>query len=206
MKRIFSLFLSLCMLLSLFTLVSCEKTKEVDPELTLATFVGQVIDVPAGDPLVITGETYDQPLLINAVEGSTVLFSSCTFGQKIYFNGTGGSKAIFDADNTIAENVSITMFNEIKEATIDTPLPRVILLMPIPCFTPYQGTILASGISEMTIDGVKYTLETCKYGLEADDTVVPFDPNAGYNIFGVGTWWENGEKVILDFAAVEESE
>ena len=203
MKRILTLLLSLCMLFSLFMLVSCEETKEVDPELTLATFVGQVIDVPAGDPLVITGETYDRPLLINAVEGSTVLFSGCTFGQKIYFNGTGGSKAIFDADNTITENVSITMFNEIKEATIDTPLPRVILLMPIPCFTPYQGTILASGISEMTIDGVKYTLETSEHGLDANDNVVPYDPNAGYTIFGVGTWWENGEKVILSFAAKE---
>jgi hypothetical protein len=101
------------------------------------------------------------------------------------------------------ENVSITMFNEIKEATIDTPLPRVILLMPIPCFTPYQGTILASGISEMTIDGVKYTLETSEHGLDANDNVVPYDPNAGYTIFGVGTWWENGEKVILSFAAKE---
>ncbi len=203
MKRIFTLLLSLCMLLSLFTLVSCEK-KEDEETLTLANFVGQTIDVPAGDPLVITGETYDQPLLINAVEGSTVLFSGCTFNQKIYFNGTGGSKAIFDADNTIAENVSITMFNEIKEATIDTPLPRVILLMPIPCFTPYQGTILASGIPEMTIDGVKYTLETSEHGLADGDTVVPYDPSAGYNIFGVGTWWENGEKVILSFAAKEE--
>ncbi|MBR5870860.1 MAG: hypothetical protein IKZ09_07475 [Clostridia bacterium] len=203
MKRIFTLLLSLCMLLSLFTLVSCDKTEEDDEKLTLANFVGQVIDVPAGDPVVITGEAYDQPLLINAVEGSTVMFSGCTFNQKIYFNGTGGSKAIFDADNTIAENVSITMFNEVKEATIDTPLPRVILLMPIPCFTEYQGTILASGISELSIDGVTYTLETCEYGLDAGDTVVPYDPNAGYTIFGVGTWWENGEKVIFSFAAAE---
>ena len=204
MKRILSILLALCMLVSLFTLVSCEKSEKNDDDaLTLANFVGQTIDVPAGDPMVITGQTYDQPLLINAVEGSTVMFSGCTFNQKIYFNGTGGSKAIFDADNTVADGVSITMFNEIKEATIDTPLPRVILLMPIPCFTPYQGTILASGISEMNIDGVTYTMETCEHGLADGDTVVPYDPNAGYTIFGVGTWWENGEKVILSFAAAE---
>lgn len=200
MKRIFSLFLSLCMLLSLFTLVSCEKTKEVDPELTLANFVGQVIDVPAGDPLVITGETYDQPLLINAVEGSTVQFSGCTFGQKIYFNGTSGSAAIFNADNTIAENVSITMFNEIKEATIDTTLPRVILMMPIPCVAEYQGTVIASGISELNIDGVTYKMETCEHSFDAEGNLIPFDPNASYGIFAVATWWENGEKVILSFA------
>ena len=55
----------------------------------------------------------------------------------------------------------------------------------------------------MTIDGVKYTLETSEHGLDANDNVVPYDPNAGYTIFGVGTWWENGEKVILSFAAKE---
>lgn len=197
MKRIFTLLLSLCMLLSLFTLISCEKT---DEKLTLANFVGQVIDVPAGDTMEITGETYDQPLLINAVEGGTVLFSGCTFGEKIYFNGTGGSQAIFDADNTIADHVSITMFNEIKEATIDTTLPRVILLMPIPCVAEYQGTVVASGISELNIDGVTYTMETCENTFDADGNIVPFDPNASYGVFAVGTWWENGEKVIFSFA------
>ncbi|MBE6613217.1 MAG: hypothetical protein E7632_12080 [Ruminococcaceae bacterium] len=150
----------------------------------------------------IVNENYEAPVIIEGQPGNVLFVDSCWFGEDVTFKCDEGCRVFFSAGSAFTEGAEVIFDTDLKEATLETSLPRVITGAPVKVKADAAYAVHVIELDSVTINGEEYTMEDCTAAV-VDNTVVDLDPEAEYNAFAVTRWWENGEEKMLIYAISE---
>ena len=90
------------------------------------------------------------------------------------------------------------------EATIETPLPRIISCLPIHYYSMIRGALVASNAEEISFNGEIMRMADCTNAIDPNTgETLEYDSSIPHNCFLISQWWENGEKIDFIAVAVE---
>ena len=185
------LFLSLAVIM-LFALSSCGKNEAVKYDITGKSDFS-VADTTFDGDVVITGE------------GGSVTFVNCVFSGNIINKGGEGARVILAEDCKFAENSKCVIESSLKEATLETDLPKFLIFCEAPSIScKNSGSVLTLSENEIEFNGKKYPIENAEFfNNDATDEIVPFSGQEA-NMHNVAKWTENGEEINLHLAIFAE--
>lgn len=185
------LFLTLAVIM-LFTLSACGKREAVEYDITGKSDFS-VADTTFNGDVVITGE------------GGFVVFTNCVFNGNIIHQGGEGARVMIAEDCKFAEDSTCVIESALKEATMETDLPKFLLFCeapPISCKN--AGAVLALSDHVIEFNGKNYPIENAElYNNEVTGEFVEFSGQE-VNFHNVAKWTENGEEVNLHLAIYSE--
>ena len=185
------LFLALAVIM-LFALSSCGKNEAVEYDITGKSDFS-VADTTFDGDVVITGE------------GGSVTFVNCVFNANVINKGGEGARVIFTEDCKFAEDSECVIESSLKEATMETDLPKFLIFCEVPpvsCKT--CGAVVTVSENEIEFNGEKYPIENAElFNNDATGEIVPFSGQEA-NIHNVAKWTENGEEIHLHLAIFSE--
>lgn len=185
------LFLALAVIM-LFALSSCGKTEAVEYDITGKSDFS-VTDTTFNGDVVITGE------------GGSVTFVNCAFNGNIVNKGGEGARVIFVDGCTFAEDSVCVIESSLKEATIETDLPKFLIFCEAPAIScKNSGAVLTLAENEIEFNGEKYAIENAElFNIDATNEIVPYTGQEA-NFHNVAKWTENGEDVQFHLAIYSE--
>ena len=181
------LFLTLAAMM-LFSLSACGKTAAVEYDLTGKSDFS-VADTTFNGDVIITGE------------GGSAAFVNCVFNGNVVNKGGEGARVMFVDGCTFAEKSQCIIESALKEATIETDLPKFLFFCDAPSVScKNSGGVLALSEDELEFNGKNYSVENAE--LFNDETTGEFSPYTGQeaNFHNVAKWTENGEDILLHLA------
>lgn len=192
-NRLFRKLLFLTLAVSmLVALSSCGKTEVVEYDITGKSDFS-VADTVFDGNVVITGE------------GGSVTFVNCVFNGNIVNKGGEGARAILAEDCKFAEYSECVIESALKEATLETDLPKFLIFCEAPSVScKNSGSVLALSENEIEFNGEKYSIENAEFfNIDGTDEIVPFSGQET-NFHNVAKWTENGEEIIFHLAIFAE--
>ena len=185
------LFLALAVIM-LFALSSCGKNEAVEYDITGKSDFS-VADTTFDGDVVITGE------------GGSVTFVNCVFNGNIINKGGEGARVILAEDCKFAEDAECVIESSIKEATLETDLPKFLIFCEAPSVSCKNcGSVVTLSENEIEFNGEKYPIEDAElFNNDATDEIVPFSGQE-VNMHNVAKWTENGEEINLHLAIFAE--
>lgn len=185
------LFLALAVIM-LFALSSCGKNEAVEYDITGKSDFS-VADTTFDGDVVITGE------------GGAVTFANCVFNGNIVNKGGEGARVIFAEDCKFAEDSECVIDSSLKEATLETDLPKFLIFCEAPSVScKNSGAVLTLSENEIEFNGEKYPIENAElFNNDATGEIVPFSGQE-VNLHNVAKWTENGEEINLHLAIFAE--
>ncbi len=156
--------------------------------------------VAEGDETVVENMTFSKDVTIKGNNGM-IAFVNCEFKGDVISKSKVGTKVMI-LDGTTVDGECI-LDNGMKEATLDSELPKFITQTPIDVKTVncYGAVYVVDGNARITFNDIAYKKADCEYFIEfeEDDSakLVPYIGQAS-TVYGVALWWENGtEKLIV---------
>ena len=128
---------------------------------------------------------------------SQMAFSNCAFEGNIILTANEATRVMLFGCEL---NGAFIFQNEVREATIDDSLPKVLTDGPITVVIEEgAGTAVALGQFEITVDGTVYTMQDSQLFSDATNPEAGFVPYEGQeaHYFVVSQWVENGENVLF---------
>ena len=185
----------LCLTLAvmmIFTLCSCEKNEATK------------YDITGKSDFSVTDATFDGDVLITGERGS-VTFINCAFNGNIVNKGGEGARVIIAENCKFAENSECVIESALKEATLETDLPKFLIFCKAPAVScKNSGAVLTLSENEIEFNGKKYAVENAEYfNIDGSTEIVPYSGQEA-NFHNVAKWTENGEEVNLHLAIFAE--
>ena len=181
----------------LFALSSCGKNEAA--ENTAAEY-----DITGKSDFSVTDTTFDGDVVITG-EGGSISFVNCVFNGNVTNKGGEGARVIFTEDCKFAENSECVIDSSLKEATMETDLPKFLIFGEAPSIScTNSGAVLALAEEVIEFNGEKHSIENAElYNNDATGEIVPFDGQE-VNFHNVAKWTENGEEINLHLAIFSE--
>ena len=185
------LFLALAVMM-LFALSACGKNAAVK------------YDITGKSDFSVADTTFDGDVIITG-EGGAVVFVNCVFNGKIIHQGGEGARVMLAEDCKFAEDSVCVIESSLKEATMETDLPKFLIFCEAPSIScKNSGAVLALAENVIEFNGEKYPVEKAEfYNNDATGEIVPFTGQE-VNFHNVAKWTENGEEVKLHLAIFSE--
>jgi len=185
------LFLALAVMM-LFALSSCGKTEAVEYDITGKSDFA-VTDTTFHGDVVITGE------------GGSVTFVNCVFNGNITNKGGEGARVILLEDCKFAEDAACVIESSVKEATLETDLPKFLIFCEAPSVScKNSGAVVTLSEYVIEFNGEKYPVENAElFNIDATGEIVPFSGQEA-NMHNVAKWTENGEEIKFHLAIFAE--
>ena len=182
-----ALFLALTVMM-LFAFSSCGEQEAVEYDITGKSDFS-VSDTTFHGDVAITGE------------GGSVTFVNCVFNGNIVNKGGEGARVIFTGDCQFAEDTECVIESPLKEATMETDLPKFLLFCEAPSIScKNSGAVVTLAENEIKFNGETYPIEHAElFNIDATSEIVPFTGQEA-NMHNVAKWTENGEEVNLHLA------
>ena len=181
------LFLALAVIM-LFALASCGKNEAVE------------YDITGKSDFSVTDTTFNGDVVI-AGEGGSVTFVNCVFNGNIIHKGGEGARVMLAEDCKFAEDSECVIESSVKEATLETDLPKFLIFCEAPSVScTNSGAVLTLSENVIEFNGKKYPIENAEF--YNDDTTAEIVPFSGQevNFHNVAKWTENGEEIIFHLA------
>lgn len=185
------LFLALAVMM-LFALSACGKNAAVK------------YDITGKSDFSVADTTFDGDVIITG-EGGAVVFVNCVFNGKIIHQGGEGARVMLAEDCKFAEDSVCVIESSLKEATMETDLPKFLIFCEAPSIScKNSGAVLTLAENVIEFNGEKYPIEKAEfYNNDATGEIVPFTGQE-VNFHNVAKWTENGEEVNLHLAIFSE--
>ena len=185
------LFLALAVMM-LFALSACGKNAAVK------------YDITGKSDFSVADTTFDGDVIITG-EGGAVVFVNCVFNGKIIHQGGEGARVMLAEDCKFAEDSVCVIESSLKEATMETDLPKFLIFCEAPSIScKNSGAVLTLAENVIEFNGEKYPVEKAEfYNNDATGEIVPFTGQE-VNFHNVAKWTENGEEVNLHLAIYAE--
>ena len=189
LEKLLSLTLMVVMLLSL---ASCGNSEAVE------------YDITGKSDFSVTDTTFNGDVVIKGESGS-VTFINCVFNGKIINKGSEGARVILAEGCKFAENSECVIDSSLKEATMETDLPKFLVFCKAPSVTcKNSGAILTLSENEIEFNGKKYSIENAElYNNDATGEITDFTGQE-VNFHNVAKWTENGEEINIHIAIYAE--
>ena len=119
--------------------------------------------------------------------------------------GGEGARVIIAEDCKFAEDSECVIESSLKEATLETDLPKFLIFCEAPSVScKNSGAVLTLSENEIEFNGEKYLIENAEYfNIDATDEIVPFSGQEA-NMHNVAKWTENGEEINFHLAIFAE--
>ena len=185
------LFLALAVIM-LFALSACGKNGAVEYDITGKSDFS-VADTTFNGDVVITGE------------GGSVSFVNCVFNGNIINKGGEGARVMLMGDCKFAEGSECVIDSSLKEATLDTDLPKFLIFCEAPSIScTNSGAVLTLAENVIEFNGEKHLIENAElFNDDATGEIVPFSGQEA-NLHNVAKWTENGEEIHFHLAIFSE--
>ena len=185
------LFLAIAVMM-LFALSACGKNAAVK------------YDITGKSDFSVADTTFDGDVIITG-EGGAVVFVNCVFNGKIIHQGGEGARVMLAEDCKFAEDSVCVIESSLKEATMETDLPKFLIFCEAPSIScKNSGAVLTLAENVIEFNGEKYPIEKAEfYNNDATGEIVPFTGQE-VNFHNVAKWTENGEEVKLHLAIFSE--
>ncbi len=206
MKKILVLMLALAMLLSLFGCSNGEdaqsqaennsSSQQEENEENKATEF--TFELSEDEERTVENLVFDEDVTISGDFG-IIIFENCVFNGDIINTADWFTRVILSDGTTV--NGNCVFKNTIKEATMDTPVPKFISpnTLNIVCEDCIGSCILDDTEGSIVFNGETYSLADMEFYYDAEaNELIPYDGQDITELF-VGQWWENGEKVMQAF-------
>ena len=176
----------------LFALSSCGRNEATEYDITGKSDFS-VADTTFDGDVVITGE------------GGSATFVNCVFNGNIINKGGEGARVILLEDCKFAEDTVCVVDSALKEATLETDLPKFLLFGEAPAIScKNAGAVLTLAENEIEFNGEKHLIENAElFNIDATGEIVPFTGQEA-NFHNVAKWTENGEEINLHLAIFAE--
>lgn len=176
----------------LLTVTACGKNAAVEYDITGKSDFS-VADATFDGDVVITGE------------GGSVTFVNCVFNGNLINKGGEGARVRLTEDCQFAGESVCMIESSLKEATIETDLPKFLIFCeapPVSCKN--SGAVLALSTNVIEFNGETYAVENAElFNIDATGEIVPFTGQEA-NFHNVAKWTENGEEVNFHMAIFAE--
>ena len=183
MKKILTCFLAVFLTLSLSACAGSGNTAATD-YLTPSSTVSQqdqnsgreeateyVFTLSEGEEKTVENLLFREDVTING-ENANIQFINCEFLGDVINTADVATAVYFSADTVT--NGTCILRNNIKEATIETPLPKFITEVPIEAVCEdCAGNIVAIGDIEIIRNGVSYTMANAEYFFDSEAGLIP---------------------------------
>jgi len=185
------LFLALAVTM-LLALSSCGKNEAVEYDITGKSDFS-VADTTFDGDVVITGE------------GGSVAFVNCVFNGNIINKGGEGARVMLAEDCKFAEGSECVIESSVKEATLETDLPKFLIFCEAPSVScKNSGAVVTLSEYVIEFNGEKYPVENAElFNIDATGEIVPFSGQEA-NMHNVAKWTENGEEIKFHLAIFAE--
>ena len=154
-------------------------------------------ELAADETLYIENMIFAEPVTVSGNYGQ-IMFANCEFASDVINAADQFTRVLILPDSTV--NGKLILKNNVKEATLETPLPKYITFVPadVVC-DDCAGAVVTMGDFETVFNGDTYHLSDA--ALFYDNTkpeagLVPYEGQEA-NCYVVAQWWEKGEKVML---------
>ena len=176
----------------LFALSSCGEKEAVE------------YDITGKSDFSVADTTFDGDVVIKG-EGGSVTFVNCVFNGNIINKGGEGARVILVEDCKFAEDSECIIESSLKEATLETDLPKFLIFCEAPSISCKNcGAVVTLSENEIEFNGEKYLVENAElYNNDTTGEIVPFDGQE-VNFHNVAKWIENGEEINLHLAIFSE--
>lgn len=161
-------------------------------------------DITGKSDFTVADATFSGDVIIKG-EGGSVTFVNCVFNGDLINKGGEGARVILAEDCKFADASECVIDSSLKEATMETDLPKFLVFCKAPSVTcKNSGAILTLAENEITFNGEKYTIENAEFfNIDSTDEIVPYSGQEA-NFHNVAKWTENGEEVKLHLAIFAE--
>lgn len=182
-----SLVLALAVIM-LFALSSCGKSETVE------------YDITGKSDFSVADTTFDGDVIITG-EGGSVAFANCVFNGDIIHKGGEGARVMIMDDCQFAGDSGCVIESSLKEATLETDLPKVLFFCEPPSVSCVNsGAVVAFSEYVIEFNGEKYPVENAElFNDDATGEIVPFSGQEA-NMHNVAKWTENGEEIDFHLA------
>jgi len=176
----------------LLALSSCGKTEAVE------------YDITGKSDFTVADTTFDGDVVITG-EGGSVAFVNCVFKGNVVNQGGEGARVMFLEGCTFAEDSQCVLESALKEATMETDLPKFLCFCEPPAVScENSGAVVTFSEYEIEFNGKKYPVEKAElYNNEVTGEMVPYSGQETV-MHNVAKWTENGEEVNLHLAIYAE--
>ena len=190
---LFGKLLSLALaVIMLFTLSSCGKKEAVE------------YDITGKSDFSVADTTFDKDVVITG-NGGSITFVNCVFNGNIINKGGEGARVILVDGCKFAEGSECVIDSSLKEATIETDLPKFLIFGEAPSIScKNSGAVLTLAENEIEFNGKKHVIENAElFNIDGTDEIVPFSGQEA-NFHNVAKWTENGEEIHFHLAIFAE--
>ena len=161
-------------------------------------------DITGKSDFSVADTTFDGDVVITG-EGGMVIFTNCVFNGNLINKGGEGARVLLMEDCKFAENSECVIESSVKEATMETDLPKFLIFGEAPSVScKNSGAIVTLAENQIEFNGEKYPVENAE--LFNDETTGELVSYTGQeaNFHNVAKWTENGEEVKLHLAIFSE--
>lgn len=155
-------------------------------------------ELAAEEERIVENLVFDQDVTISGDFGA-IVFENCEFNGDIINAAEQSTRVILPEGTTV--NGNCVFKNTIKEATMDTPMPKFVSpnTLNIVCEDCIGVCILDGTEDNIIFNGETYSMADVKFFYDANtNELVPYEGQEASVLF-VGQWWENGEKILQMF-------
>lgn len=161
-------------------------------------------DITGKSDFSIADATFDGDVVIIG-EGGSVTFINCQFNGNLINQGTEGARVIIAEDCKFADKAQCVIDSALKEATIETDLPKFLIFSKAPSVScKNSGAVLTLSENEIEFNGKKYDVQNAElFNIDTTGEIVPYTGQEA-NFHNVAKWTENGEEISLHLAIFAE--
>ena len=161
-------------------------------------------DITGKGDFTVTDTTFNGDVVIKG-EGGAVTFANCVFNGSLVNKGGEGARVYLMDDCTFADDAQCIIDSPLKEATLETDLPKFLIFCKAPSITcKNSGAVLTLAENEIEFNGAKHPIESAEfYNNDATGEILPYTGQE-VNMHNVAKWTENGEEVLMHLAIFAE--
>ena len=130
-------------------------------------------------------------------DNAQIVFVNCTFSGNVVNTANVGTRVLLLESKV---HGSCVFDNDVKEATIETSLPKFLTDAPVNAIAEdCAGNTIALGDFLIAVNGKGYQMKDAEWFINSDGELVEYTGQEATYVY-VAQWWENGEKVFMVIA------
>lgn len=192
--------------LLVFALFACGEAKQQDAVNDGPDDSGRVkaevfdFDISGKEEIVVENQIFDSDVTVKGENGK-VTFLNCVFNGNISNNGGEGAQVYIWEDCLFSDNSECFINSPLKEATIETNLPKFMVFCEMPDVScENNGAVVSSSNVTIRLNGEEYPLSSAEYYLdESSGEIVEYDGQDA-SVHNVAMWMENNSSVFMHIA------
>ena len=150
-------------------------------------------ELAADEERYVENKVFTEDVVISG-DNAQIIFVNCTFLGDITNTADVATRVLIMESKV---HGSCIFVNQVKEATLETPLPKFLIDVPVNVvMEDCVGSAIALGDFMLVVNGKGYEMKNAEWFFTPEGELVEYNGQEA-NYLYVAQWWENGEKVFM---------